>query len=130
VAKTDVIVPDIGDYQNVPVIEVLVKEGERVDKDATLITLESEKATMEVPAPAGGIVRGIKVKVGDKVSQNDVIMSLETEGAAVAPPPKPEPVGADSNRDPQLAPRNGDRTIRPARRPYRGAAPPLRLFVE
>jgi pyruvate dehydrogenase E2 component (dihydrolipoamide acetyltransferase) len=94
VAKTDVIVPDIGDYQNVPVIEVLVKEGERVDKDATLITLESEKATMEVPAPAGGIVRGIKVKVGDKVSQNDVIMSLETEGAAVAPPPKPEPVKA------------------------------------
>jgi pyruvate dehydrogenase E2 component (dihydrolipoamide acetyltransferase) len=97
VAKTDVIVPDIGDYKNVPVIEVLVKDGQRVEKDSTLITLESEKATMEVPAPATGVVRGIKVKVGDKVSQGDVIMALEAEGAAAAPPapkaeaPKPAP---------------------------------------
>src|SRR5689334_8223767 len=90
-AKTDVKVPDIGDSKNVPVIEVLVKEGDRVEKDASLITLESEKATMEVPAPAAGTVRGIKVKVGDKVSQNDVIMSLDTEAAVAAPaPPKPE----------------------------------------
>jgi pyruvate dehydrogenase E2 component (dihydrolipoamide acetyltransferase) len=86
VAKTDVIVPDIGDYKNVPVIEVLVKEGERVEKDATLITLESEKATMEVPAPGAGVVRGIRVKVGDKVSQGDVIMALEADGAAAAAP--------------------------------------------
>jgi pyruvate dehydrogenase E2 component (dihydrolipoamide acetyltransferase) len=97
VAKTDVIVPDIGDYKDVPVIEVLVKDGQRVEKDSTLITLESEKATMEVPAPATGVVRGIKVKVGDKVSQGTVIMALEAEGAAAPPPapkveaPKPEP---------------------------------------
>jgi pyruvate dehydrogenase E2 component (dihydrolipoamide acetyltransferase) len=84
-ARTDVTVPDIGDYQNVPVIEVLVKDGQRVDKDAALITLESEKATMEVPAPTAGVVRGIKVKVGDKVSQGDVIMALESEGPAEAP---------------------------------------------
>ena len=82
-AKTDVTVPDIGDYQNVPVIEVLVKDGQRVEKDSALITLESEKATMEVPAPAAGVVRGIRVKVGDKVSQGDVIMALEGEESAV-----------------------------------------------
>ena len=94
-AKTDVTVPDIGDYQNVPVIEVLVKDGQRVEKDAALITLESEKATMEVPAPTAGVVRGIKVKVGDKVSQGDVIMALEAEGAAEAPtsPATPEQRG-------------------------------------
>ncbi|MGH8482493.1 MAG: biotin/lipoyl-containing protein, partial [Nevskiaceae bacterium] len=84
-AKTDVIVPDIGDYQNVPVIEVLVKDGQRVDKDAALITLESEKATMEVPAPAAGVVRGIKVKVGDKVSQGDLIMALEPLTPTLSP---------------------------------------------
>ena len=66
-AKIDVTVPDIGDYKNVPVIEVLVKEGDRVEKDAALLTLESEKATMEVPAPSAGTVRGIKVKVAGKV---------------------------------------------------------------
>ena len=88
-SKTDVKVPDIGDYKNVPVIEVLVKDGDHVEKDATLITLESEKATMEVPAPEAGVVRGIKVKVGDKLSQGDVIMALEAEGAAA--PANPEP---------------------------------------
>ncbi|MBI3171960.1 MAG: hypothetical protein HYZ32_05110, partial [Hydrocarboniphaga effusa] len=72
-------VPDIGDYKNVPVIEVLVQEGQRVGKDAALITLESEKATMEVPSPEAGIVRGIKVKAGGKLSQGDVICSLEVE---------------------------------------------------
>ncbi|MGH6960525.1 MAG: biotin/lipoyl-containing protein, partial [Dongiaceae bacterium] len=91
-AKTDVTVPDIGDYKNVPVIEVLVKDGQRVDKDAALITLESEKATMEVPAPAAGTVRGIKVKVGDKVSQGDVIMALDADADGAAPAaPQPAP---------------------------------------
>jgi len=109
-AKTDVKVPDIGDYKGVPVIEVLVKEGERVEKDATLITLESEKATMEVPAPESGVVRGIKVKVGDKLSQGDVIMALESDGAAAAPPapkaeaPKPAPAAAAPPPRPAPAP--------------------------
>jgi pyruvate dehydrogenase E2 component (dihydrolipoamide acetyltransferase) len=96
-AKTDVIVPDIGDYKNVPVIEVLVKDGQRVEKDSALITLESEKATMEVPAPEGGVVRGIKVKVGDKVSQGDVIMALEADAvgaASAATKEAPKPVAA------------------------------------
>ncbi|HUR40075.1 MAG TPA: dihydrolipoyllysine-residue acetyltransferase [Verrucomicrobiae bacterium] len=90
-AKTDVIVPDIGDYENVPVIEVLVKDGQRVEKDSTLITLESEKATMEVPAPAAGVVRGIRVKVGDKVSKGAVIMALEGEVPLTPEQQKPAP---------------------------------------
>jgi pyruvate dehydrogenase E2 component (dihydrolipoamide acetyltransferase) len=94
VAKTDVIVSDIGDYENVPVIEVLVKDGQRVEKDSALITLESEKATMEVPAPESGVVRGIKVKVGDKVSKGTVIMALEAEGAAAPAPAKAAPAPA------------------------------------
>ena len=89
--ETEVRVPDIGDYKNVPVIEVLVKVGDRVEKDAALMTLESEKATMEVPAPSAGIVKGIKAKVGDKVSQGDVIMSLETADAPAAAAPAAAP---------------------------------------
>ncbi|HUS23796.1 MAG TPA: dihydrolipoyllysine-residue acetyltransferase [Candidatus Binatia bacterium] len=80
-SRTDVKVPAIGDYKDVPVIEVLVKDGDRVEKDAALITLESEKATMEVPAPEAGVVRGIRVKTGDRVSEGTVILALETAGA-------------------------------------------------
>src|SRR5256885_11200021 len=76
----DVLVPDIGDYKDVPVIEVLVKPGDRVEKDAPLIALESDKATMEVPSPAAGTVREIKVKVGDKVSQGSPIATLDDAG--------------------------------------------------
>ncbi len=87
-AKTIAVkVPDIGDYKNVPVIEVLVQEGQRVGKDAALITLESEKATMEVPSPEAGIVRGIKIKAGGKLSQGDVICSLEITDAVPAETP-------------------------------------------
>src|SRR5205823_622664 len=76
----DVLVPDIGDFKDVPVIEVLVKPGDRVEKDAPLIALESDKATMEVPSPAAGTVREIKVKVGDKVSQGSPIATLDDAG--------------------------------------------------
>jgi pyruvate dehydrogenase E2 component (dihydrolipoamide acetyltransferase) len=106
----DVKVPDIGDYQGVPVIEVLVKDGDRVEKDAPLIVLESDKATMEVPAPAAGVVRQMKAKVGDKVSQGDVICALETaEPAATkseAPAPKePEvPKAATAPEAPKPSP--------------------------
>lgn len=70
-------VPDIGDYQDVPVIELLVTEGESVVKDQTLLVLESDKSTLEVPSPSDGVVRGLKVKVGDKVSKGDAICGLE-----------------------------------------------------
>ncbi len=77
-------VPDIGDFKDVPVIEVLVKPGDTVEKDASIVTLESEKASMEVPANAGGIVADVRVNVGDKVSQGSVIATLRTTAAASA----------------------------------------------
>ncbi|MBS0433077.1 MAG: dihydrolipoyl dehydrogenase [Proteobacteria bacterium] len=75
-------VPDIGDFSDVPVIEVLVKAGDRVAKDQSLVTLESAKATMEVPASAAGTIKEVKVKVGDNVRQGTLIALLEIEGAA------------------------------------------------
>ncbi len=78
-------VPDIGDYSDVPVIEVLVAVGDTVAKDQGLVTLESDKATLEVPSTAAGVVREIKVKVGDALSEGSVVLVLETEGAAAAP---------------------------------------------
>jgi pyruvate dehydrogenase E2 component (dihydrolipoamide acetyltransferase) len=77
-------VPDIGDYHDVPVIEVFVKDGDRVEKDAPLVTLESEKATMDVPAPAAGVVRALKLKVGDRVSKGSAVCDLETAGTVPA----------------------------------------------
>ena len=73
----EVKVPDIGDFKDIPVIEVLVKTGEKVEAEQSLLTLETDKATMEVPSPAAGIVKALKVKVGDKVSQGSVILLLE-----------------------------------------------------
>ena len=75
-------VPDIGNYTNVPVIEVLVRPGDAVAKDQGLVTLESDKATMEVPAPFAGVVREIKVKLGDEVSEGAVVAVIETGEAA------------------------------------------------
>ncbi len=74
----EVKVPDIGDFKDVPVIEVLVKPGDSIKKEDSLVTLESDKATLEVPAPAAGIVKELKLKVGDKVSQGSAILTLET----------------------------------------------------
>ncbi|ROU04437.1 dihydrolipoyl dehydrogenase [Lysobacter enzymogenes] len=90
----EVKVPDIGDYDDVPVIELLVAVGDTVKKDQGLVTLESDKATMEVPSSADGVVKSISVKVGDKVSQGAVIAILEAESAGEAKPaateaPKP-----------------------------------------
>jgi len=94
----EVKVPDIGDFKNTPVIEVLVKPGDSVNKEAPLVTLESDKATMEVPAPAAGIVKEIKVKLGDKVSEGSLVLMLESagDGAAAKPaaPQKPAPEAA------------------------------------
>ncbi|HXV07914.1 MAG TPA: dihydrolipoyl dehydrogenase [Burkholderiales bacterium] len=82
----EVKVPDIGDFKDVPIIEVLVKPGDRVEKETSLITLESDKATMEVPSPEAGVVKDLRLKLGDKVSQGVVILTLETDGAAAAAP--------------------------------------------
>ena len=78
----EVTVPDIGDFKDVPVIEVLVKPGDPVKKEDPLISLESDKATMEVPAPQDGVVKELKLKVGDKVSKGSAILVLESEAVA------------------------------------------------
>jgi dihydrolipoamide dehydrogenase len=84
-------VPDIGDFKNIPVIEVLVKPGDAVNKEDPLITLESDKATMDVPAPQAGVVKDIRVKTGDKVSEGSLILTLEARDAAAAPGPAARP---------------------------------------
>ncbi len=78
-------VPDIGDFKDVAVIEVLVKRGDTVAPEQSLITVESDKATMEIPSPAAGRITALKIRVGDKVSQGSTILELEAEGAAAAP---------------------------------------------
>ncbi|MFC6349141.1 dihydrolipoyl dehydrogenase [Stenotrophomonas sp. CW117] len=87
----EVKVPDIGDYSNVPVIEILVAVGDTVAKDQGLVTLESDKATLEVPSTAAGVVKEIKVKLDDKLSEGDVVVVLEAEGAAATPAPAAAP---------------------------------------
>src|SRR5689334_21673649 len=82
----EVKVPDIGDFTDVPVIEVLVKPGDTVKAEDSLVTLESDKATMDVPAPAGGVVKSVGVKVGDKVSEGHPILTLETAAEAPSRP--------------------------------------------
>ena len=106
-------VPDIGDDKDVPVIELLVQPGDTVKKDQGLVTLESDKATMEVPAPFDGIVRELKVKIGDELSEGSVVALIEPAAgtaapsakavAAPAPAPKPVPDAAPAEK-PQPAP--------------------------
>jgi pyruvate dehydrogenase E2 component (dihydrolipoamide acetyltransferase) len=81
VRVTQIEVPDIGDYKNVPVIEILVKVGQRIEKEQSLVVLESDKATMDVPSPAAGTIKELKVQIGDAVSQGTVIVLLEVEGS-------------------------------------------------
>jgi pyruvate dehydrogenase E2 component (dihydrolipoamide acetyltransferase) len=91
VAKIEVKVPDIGDFKDVPIIEILVKPGDVVTAEQPLLTLESDKATLEVPAPSAGVVATIVAKVGDKVSMGAPLLTLEAEGgapAAAQPAPK------------------------------------------
>jgi pyruvate dehydrogenase E2 component (dihydrolipoamide acetyltransferase) len=125
----EVKVPDIGDFKNIPVIEVLVKPGDRVNKESPLVTLESDKATMEVPSPATGVVKELRVKVGDKVSEGSLVLTLESpltpplvkggkEGGVAAKPAAQEPAPA-----PQQAPQPALRAVAPA--PEIPLGPPL-----
>ena len=95
-AAIEVKVPDIGDFKDVPVIEVLVKPGDAVKKDDSLITLESDKATMEVPAPSSGTVKEIRVKVGDKVSEGVAILTMDGADGKAAPAPTPAATRAEA----------------------------------
>ena len=96
-AAIEVRVPDIGDFEDVPVIDVAVKSGDHVKPEDPLITLESDKASMDVPSPAAGMVKEVNVKVGDKVSEGSLILTLTTGVAAAAP-------GPAARQGPQAAP--------------------------
>ena len=109
-AEIEIKVPDIGDYHDVPVIEVLAKPGDRVDKDQSLITLESDKATLEVPSPAAGTIREIKVRLGDTLSTGSLVAILEAADAVPAkaapegdPAPAAKPPVTPSHRAPAVA---------------------------
>ena len=84
-ALVDIQVPDIGDFDEVTVIELLVKPGDTVTVEQSLITVESDKASMEIPSSAAGVVKELKIKLGDKVKQGSIVLTLEAEGAAAAP---------------------------------------------
>ena len=145
-------VPDIGNYTNIPVIEVLVKPGDTVARDQGLVTLESDKATMEVPAPFAGVVKEVKVKLGDEVSEGHVVAVIETGDAAapakpaapakaetpapaapavkpVTPTPAPVPAPASTSPSRQSSPpvNFGADTVMPGKVPL--ASPVVRLIA-
>ncbi|MVW71038.1 dihydrolipoyllysine-residue acetyltransferase [Bordetella sp. 15P40C-2] len=95
----EVTVPDIGDFKEVEVIEVLVNVGDTIEADQSLMTVESDKASMEIPSSAGGVVKEVKVKVGDKVNKGSVIVLVEGEGGAQEAPAKAEPAAKSSDED-------------------------------
>src|SRR5947208_1680016 len=107
----EVKVPDIGDFKDVPIIEVFVKPGDAVKAEDPLVTLESDKATMDVPAPSAGVVKELKIKQGDKVSEGSVILTLETQGGA---PARPSPAPADTQAAPARAAEAPPRAEKPA----------------
>ena len=94
----EVFVPDIGDFKSVDVVEILVKPGDTVAVEQSLVTLESDKATMEIPSPSAGVVKEVRVKVGDKVSEGSAILVIEAAEAA-----KAAAAAADAKRAPSLA---------------------------
>src|SRR5947207_1373518 len=99
---TEVRVPDIGDFKDVPIIEVMVKPGDKVQPEDALVTLESDKATMDIPAPAAGTVKELKVKVGDKVSEGSVLLILAT-GTSTGDPVMANVAGAAAEAAPTAA---------------------------
>ena len=100
----EVRVPDIGDFKDVPVIEVFVKPGDIVQAEDPLVTLESDKATMEVPAPIGGVVEGVRVGVGDRVSEGSPLLTLKTSQTGAEPASRSTPPSYPDNADRAIPP--------------------------
>lgn len=117
----EVKVPDIGDFKNIPVIEILVKPGDTVSAEDPLVTLESDKATMEVPSPAAGVVKEIRIKVGDKVSEGALVLMLEA--GAEAPAAKAAPAPAAPAAPAAAAVQAAKPAPAPAAKPAPAAAP-------
>ncbi len=127
-SKIDVLVPDIGGFAEVSVIDVLVQDGQRIDKETPLITIETEKAAMDVPAPAAGLVKQVKLRRGDKVSQGSLILVLETTAsasvAAAAEPAQPASAPPPAAVRPPVPPRVSDPPVTAA------AAPSAALAID
>ncbi|MBP6896609.1 MAG: dihydrolipoyllysine-residue acetyltransferase [Pseudacidovorax sp.] len=114
-AAVEVKVPDIGDFDEVAVIEVLVKPGDTVKAEQSLITVESDKASMEIPSSAAGVVKEVKVKVGDKVKEGSIVLILEGEGAGAPAAPAAAPAEAAAPAPaPQAAPAPAPAAAAPA----------------
>lgn len=122
----EVKVPDIGDFDAVPVIELFVKVGDTVAVDDAVATLESDKATMDVPSSAAGVIREVLVAVGDKVGEGSVLLKLETAGgsAAAAPAPTAAPAAAAAAPTPAAQPGGGTVATAPAPMPAAATAAP------
>ena len=88
----DIKVPDIGDYKDIPVIEVLVKAGDQIEKEQSIVVLESDKATMDVPSSHSGVVKEVKVKIGDNLSQGSVVLILQADSSGSVATPAAAPV--------------------------------------
>jgi pyruvate dehydrogenase E2 component (dihydrolipoamide acetyltransferase) len=99
----EVKVPDIGDFKDIPVIEILVKVGDTIKKEDSLVSLESDKATMEVPSSVNGVVKEIKVALGDKVSEGAVVLIVDAEATAAVAAPKPSATSAETTAPPPPA---------------------------
>ena len=104
-ALIDIKVPDIGEFKDVAVIEVLVKPGDTVKVEQSLLTVESDKASMEIPSSHAGVVKEVSVKVGDTVNEGAVILSMEVQDASATASPRPSPAnGKGGNSSPSSAP--------------------------
>jgi pyruvate dehydrogenase E2 component (dihydrolipoamide acetyltransferase) len=103
-SQVEIKVPDIGDFKEVEVIELLVKPGDTVKAEQSLITVESDKASMEIPSSHAGVVKELKVKIGDKVTEGSLILMLEAEASATAPAPAQAPAAPAATSAPQSAP--------------------------
>jgi len=121
----EVKVPDIGDFKDIPVIEVFVKPGDTVKAEDSLISLESDKATMDVPAPAAGVVKELKLKLGDKVSEGTSILTLDTASAGEGKPATPAPATAAAPPAATPAPPTASAEAAPAASAASQAAPPV-----
>ena len=97
-----VLVPNIGDFKDVPIIDVLVKPGDTVELDSPLVTIESEKASMDVPSPSAGVIKSVDVKIGDKVSEGSMLLTLAPKAGA-APAPAPAPAAPKTAEAPRAA---------------------------
>ena len=117
--RCEVHLPEIGDFHDVDVVELLVSVGQRVEKEQSLLVLESDKATMEIPAPAAGVILELRVRVGDQVNEGDLIAVIQTDAGASRPETEAAAPG------PEAAAGAPARTVpRPAAEPPRAARAP------